>query len=176
MHWASSLALSGCKHSTVRSYLAGIRSAAIMQGFDVTCMNHMHRLKLVLRALKHIAPATATRLPITNDILLRIRSHMQLHTYTGKMYWAAFTFAHACLMRCGEFTASSYKDTKYLRVSSLKWEEGASHGTITLPSSKTSKQPVDIYLFPNNSDTCPVKAMVSYMNARFNRRYATKLD
>ena len=104
MHWASSTALSGCKHSTIKSYLAGIRSAAIMQGFDVSDLSKMQRLKLVLRALKSIAPNTATRLPITNDILLKIRPHMKLDTYEGKVMWAAFTFAHSCLMRCGEFT------------------------------------------------------------------------
>ena len=47
----------------------------------------MQRLKLVLRALKSIAPHTATRLPITNDILLKIRPHMKLDTYEGKVMW-----------------------------------------------------------------------------------------
>src|SRR5260370_38107058 len=83
----------------------------------------MQRLKLVLRALKSIAPHTAARLPITNDILLKIRPHMKLHTYEGKMLWAAFTFGHACLMRGGEFTTSSYKDKKYLSLGAWKWEQ-----------------------------------------------------
>ena len=110
MNWASSTALSGCKHSTIKSYLSGIRSTAIMQGFDVSDLGKMQRLKLVLRALKSIAPHTATRLPITNDTLLKIRPHMKLDTYEGKVMWAAFTFAHSCLMRCGEFTTRSYKE------------------------------------------------------------------
>jgi hypothetical protein len=88
MNWASSTALSGCKGTTIKSYLAGIRSAAIMQGFDVSDLAKMQRLKLVLRALKSIAPHTATRLPITNDILLKVRPHMQLGTYEGKVMWA----------------------------------------------------------------------------------------
>src|SRR3979411_1041865 len=46
MNWASSTALSGCKHSTTKSYLAGMRSAAIMQGFDVSDLSKMQRLKL----------------------------------------------------------------------------------------------------------------------------------
>ena len=121
MHWASSTALNGCKHSTIKSYLAGIRSAAIMQGFDVSDLSKMQRLKLVLRALKSIAPHTATRLPITNDILLKIRPHMKLDTYEGKVMWAAFTFAHSCLMRCGEFTTSSYKDKNFLSLGAWKW-------------------------------------------------------
>jgi hypothetical protein len=176
MNWASSTALSGCKHTTIKSYLAGIRSAAIMQGFDVSDLAKMQRLKLVLRALKSIAPHTATRLPITNDILLKIRPHMKLDTYEDKMLWAAFTFAHACLMRCGEFTTSSYKDKKYLSLGAWKWEQDAKHGTVTLPSSKTSKTPVDVYIFANGSDTCPALAMSKYIDARFKRRYNTRLD
>src|SRR3954451_13873490 len=73
----------------------------------------MQRLKLVLRALKSIAPHTATRLTITNDILLKIRPHMKLDTYEGKVMWARFTFAHSCLMRCGEFTTRSYKERTF---------------------------------------------------------------
>jgi hypothetical protein len=176
MNWASSTALSGCKYTTIKSYLAGIRSAAIMQGFDVADLAKMQRLKLVLRALKSIAPHTATRLPITNDILLKIRPHMQLSTYEGKLMWAAFTFAHSCLMRCGEFTTRSYKDKKYLPLNAWKWEGGAKHGTVTLPCTKTSKQPVHIYIFANGSDTCPADAMSNYMSARIKRRYSTRLD
>lgn len=176
MNWASSTAQSGCKHATIKSYLAGIRSAAIMQGFDVSDLSTMQRLKLVLRALKSIAPHTATRLPITNDILLRIRPYMHLDTYEGKLLWAAFTFAHACLMRCGEFTTRSYKDKKYLSLAAWKWEQGAKYGTVTLQSSKTSKSPVDIHMFANGSDTCPAAAMSSYMTARIKYRYSTRLD
>src|SRR5260370_26227405 len=146
MNWASSTALSGCKYTTIKSYLAGIRSAAIMQGFDVSDLAKMQRLKLVLRALKSIAPHTATRLQITNDILLKIRPHMKLDTYEGKMLWAALTFAHACLMRCGEFTTSSYKDKKNLFLGTWKWEQYAKHDTITLSSSKTSVTSVDVYI------------------------------
>jgi Phage integrase family len=176
MHWASSTALNGCKHSTIKSYLAGIRSAAIMHGFDVSDLSKMQRLKLVLRALKSIAPHTATRLPITNDILLKIRPHMKLDTYEGKVMWAAFTFAHSCLMRCGEFTALAYKDKNFLSLEAWKWEDGAQHGTVTLSHSKTSKQPVDIYVFANGSDTCPVLAMTKYMSSRIKRRYSIRLD
>jgi hypothetical protein len=176
MNWASSTALSGCKGTTIKSYLAGIRSAAIMQGFDVSGMSKMQRLKLVLRALKSIAPHTATRLPITNDILLKIRPYMQLNTYEGKLMWAAFTFAHSCLMRCGEFSTRSYKDKNFLTLGSWKWENRAKHGTVTLPRSKTSKEPVDIYVFANGSDSCPAAAMSNYMSARIKRRYSIRLD
>jgi hypothetical protein len=176
MNWASSTALSGCKGTTIKSYLAGIRSAAIMQGFDVSGLAKMQRLNLVLRALKSIAPHTATRLPITNDILSKIRAHMRLGTYEGKVMWAAFTFAHACLMRCGEFTTRSYKDKNYLSLGAWKWETGAKHGTVTLPRSKTSKEPIDIYVFANGSDTCPAAAMAKYMSARIKRRYSIRLD
>jgi hypothetical protein len=136
-----------------------------MQGFDVSDLSKMQRLKLVLRALKSIAPHTATRLPITNDILLKIRPHMKLDTYEGKVMWAAFTFAHSRLMRCGEFTALAYKDKNFLSLEAWKWEDGAQHGTVTLSHSKTSKQPVDIYVFANGSDTCPVLAMTKYMSS-----------
>jgi hypothetical protein len=176
MNWASSTALSGCKHSTIKSYLAGIRSAAIIQGFDISDLSKMQRLKLVLRALKSIAPHTATRLPITNDILLRIRPHMKLDTYEGRAMWAAFTFAHSCLMRCGEFTARSYKDKNYLSLGAWKWEPGAKHGIVTLPRSKTSKEPVEIFVFANGSDTCPAAAMSKYMCARMRRRHSIRLD
>jgi hypothetical protein len=147
-----------------------------MQGFDVSDLSKMQRLKLVLRALKSIAPHTATRLPITNDILLKIRPHMKLDTYEGKVMWAAFTFAHSCLMRCGEFTTRSPKDKNYLPLAAWKWENGAKHGTVTLPHSKTSKQPVDIFVFANGSDTCPVVAMTKYMSSRIKRRYSIRLD
>jgi len=176
MNWASSTALGGCKGTTIKSYLAGIRSAAIMQGFDVSDLSKMQRLKLVLRALKSIAPHTATRLPITNDILLKIRPHMKLDTYGGKVMWAAFTFAHSCLMRCGEFTTSSFKDKNFLSLGAWKWEDGARHGTVTLSHSKTSKQPVDIFVVANGSGTCPAAAMAKYLDARIKRRYSIRLD
>jgi hypothetical protein len=176
MNWASSTALSGCKGTTIKSYLAGIRSAAIMQGFDVSDLSKMQRLKLVLRALASIAPHTATRLPITNDILLKIRPYVKLDTYEGKLMWAVFTFAHSCLMRCGEFTTSSYKDKNFLSLGAWKWEDGAKHGTVTLPHSKTSKRPVDIFVVANGSDTCPAAAVAKYMDARIKRRYSIRLD
>src|SRR3979409_922908 len=69
MNWASSTALSGCKYTTIKSYLSGIRSAAIMQCFDITDLVKMQRLKLVLRALKSIAPHTATRLMSINRLM-----------------------------------------------------------------------------------------------------------
>ena len=63
------------KISTVKTYLSGVRSLHILQGFS-SPLDNCPRLQMALRAVERVSTAPVQKLPITVDMLKSVRRIM----------------------------------------------------------------------------------------------------
>ena len=125
-HCADNLQL---KYTTIKLYLAGIRSQYIQLGRgDVlrdTHGNKLHQLELVLRGVrKYQRHIPHRQLPITIDILRQlctILRHGHFGPYIDLLMESALLLGWFGALRCGEFTASNthFKPHLHLTMSDL---------------------------------------------------------
>ena len=144
--------------------------------FDVDHLNKMHRFELVMRAIKKLHnPPAKQRLPVVNGILLQIEPYVRRDTFNGKMLWAAFTFAVANMMRCGEFTVNNTTDKPRLTLADASCGarsfDEAQCISLVLKSTKTSYEPVVVRVLRTDAVTCPVRAIADYLNERHHRGF-----
>lgn len=91
MHFATVLADS-LHHSSIKVYLAAVRSLHIDYGFPDPLLNCL-RLQHLLKGIKRVqGPVTPRRLPITIDHLREIQHSLDLSTRDNIMLWAACCF------------------------------------------------------------------------------------
>ena len=163
-------------HSTIKSYLAGIRNYCVVEGLDYPFVRHngqaMLQLKLVLRGIKKSrVPKVLIRLPITSAILIgffEILNSNVLCQYTKLLMKAALSIAFFGFLRCGEFTTYS---NEFDSDSNLCYGDvllKPQEVYINLKSSKTDpfRHGLKIPLFKNESPICPVTAMSNFMEER----------
>lgn len=89
-------------HSTIRVHLAAIRFENIIRGFDYS-LNDLPEIKLALRAIDRKSGPPKQKLPITQDILLEMRS-LITSSQEDCLIWAAMCLAHAGFLRVSELT------------------------------------------------------------------------
>lgn len=166
------------KHSTIQTYLAGIRFNYLQQGFNnpLTAPNGLPfmRLQMLLKAVKKLQGAPSKlRYPIDAPLLKHLCSALMsgiFGPFTDRMLTAACTLAFFGFMRCGEFTASSttFDPLVHLTIEDASFDSYCSKLLLFLKQSKTDifRQGVIIPLFRTGSDICPIKAMLSYLEIR----------
>jgi hypothetical protein len=143
-HIRHSLPYIGTDHPQVRAALAGIR-----------------RTK---------GDAQTQKLPITIEILRKIRNTLDLTQPNEACFWAACLVAFFCLLRKGNLTANSRegaeRDTHVLRRSDVATTEGAT--TLKLRHTKTIQfqERVLEVVVPGLPDTniCPETALAEYLH------------
>lgn len=163
MMWIAHTLQRGVTYGTASSYVTGIKHVLRLNGVDVTVINSMQLLKQLMQAAQKVhSKPIRPRLPITHDILSQLRRHVLNVRHNGEMLWAAFTLAVAALLRCGEITVNHTADA-YLPLSALKWHTDQRGFTLTLPRDKTHDVPVAIDVYMTGCDTCPVRAMRTYL-------------
>ena len=71
------LKLEGLRHQTAKSYFSAVRHLQISHGLGDPQLSSMPKLELVIRGMKRLqaGPLSKPRLPMTPDILRRIRAH-----------------------------------------------------------------------------------------------------
>lgn len=175
--FVSSLAKDGLKHTSIKTYLSGIRNLQIRAGLGDPFKRTQPLLELVLWGIKmeqtNKSPQpTRSRLPITPVILAGIRGVWE-QDCTNKdhiMLWAACFTCFFVFLCSGEITVPSAKE----------YDTGAhlSYGDVTLDSvsepscvqvrikaSKTDpfRQGVSVFLGATSNKLCPVAAVAAYL-------------
>ena len=163
-------------HGTIKSYLAAVRYEQIAQGMGNPNISTMPQLEYVLKGLKKATPASSRRrLPITPDILLRLRQVWQQDPkpHNAKMLWAASCLCFFGFLRSGEIVSPSEKTfdpLTHLCFSDVRVDSHSSPSylQITIKASKTDpfRQGVTLFVGVSGGSLCPVSAVLNYMVAR----------
>ena len=170
-YFVSFLGEKGLGHSTIKSYLAIVRSFQIDYGFQNPFM------KGIKVSQGKEGQATRRKLPITPKILRLMRAQWNAagFKYIETMLWAAATVCFFGFMRAGELTTpdkGSFGPSQHLTMSDLATDD-LKHPTlvqVTLKSSKTDpfRQGVTITLGETGNELCPLRALFDYLHMRGN--------
>ena len=114
-YFVAFLGKKGWGHSTIKTYLASVRSLQVDYGFKTPFEESMPKLDRILWGIK-VAQGKAGRAPqkkrpITPTILRQLRSQWSLvgEDYEQTMLWAAATVCFFGFMRAGELMMTSQK-------------------------------------------------------------------
>ena len=178
--YVAHLAGEGLKHRTIKAYLSAIRCLQIQNEMGNPFISgSMPRLEYVLGGIKRVEASsgrqTRTRLPITPDILMKLRDiwlapPVQPDTL---MLWAAACIGFFGFLRAGEFTVPSpeaYDPEVHLNLGDLALDSHT-HPTLVRLKIKQSKtdpfrQGVDVFLGRTDTPLCPVEALIQYLGVR----------
>ncbi len=175
--FTSHLASQKLRHGTIKAYLAGVRHLHISEGWGNPNINRMAKLEQVLKGIKSAqakgqGPSKQTRLPVTLDILSKLRGVWQ-QVESGPMLWAAASLCFFGFLRSGEITIPS--DTAYDEGAHLNFHDVAVDGLenpkmlrLRIKASKTDpfRVGVDIFVGRTGTPLCPVAALLIYMAER----------
>ena len=178
-YFAAYLGRKGLGHSTVKSYLASVRSLQIDYGLGNPFDTSMPRLDRILKGIKvdqgKQGRATKRKLPITPRILRRFRAQWSRvgKDYEETLLWATATVCFFGFMRAGELMMdkkTGFDPTQHLALADIATDD-LSQPTmvqITIKQSKTDpfRRGVDIVLGATGNDLCPVKASFDYLKMR----------
>ena len=113
-YFVATLAQQGLAPATIRTYLAGVRHAQIMRGYEEPHHNSsLPRLHLLQAGVRRVRahqgiPQARTRLPILPTHLRQIRAIWNTSSDPDvSMWWAAVTTAFFGFFRLGEITVPS---------------------------------------------------------------------
>ena len=160
-------------HSTIRSYLAGVRHFHIMAGFK-SPLQPAPRLDLALKGIQQVHPRRVrARLPITPLILQIIGQHLHLSDPDDLMLWAACCLGFFGFLRCAEFTvpaATKFDANKHLAIGDVAVDSTSQPSVlaVTIKMSKTDQfgRGTTIYLGRTDKNICPVAAILQYIAVR----------
>ena len=179
--FAAFLADSGLSFRSIKVYISGIRHWQIAAGLPEPFKGQAWpKLEYVLKGIKRsqaekLSPARKDRLPITPDILRRIKCHWacQNASVDIHMLWAAFSLGFFGFLRAGEFTIpsdSAFDPSQHLCPEDISVDSHVQPSLLRvhLKQSKTDpfRQGINIFLGRSNSDLCPVSAILSYLSLR----------
>ena len=169
----------GLQHSTICTYLSGVRQIHIAHGFPDLKFDNMPRLRQVLQGIKVVAGlkghSKRVRLPITPSILRKVKQIWidREDNFDRVMLWAAATTNFFTFCRSGEITISGEKtydphsDLSYGDIS-VDNSEDPSIVSLLIKHSKTdqAREGVKVYMGKTDDDICPVKALLHYLRLR----------
>lgn len=167
----------GLSAATMKSYLAAVRHAQIALGLGDLVMAGMPQLQHVLRgARQNVAGRKSlTRLPITPEILQRLRGTWERHPSraNASMLWAAATLCFFAFLRMGEAVSPSdagfdsryhlaYGDVRVNSTSNPQWME------VQIKRSKCDQfgRGVTLVVGATRMEICPMASMLAYLVRR----------
>ena len=162
------------KHSTIKTYLAGIRFAYIKACFqDPCCLSNGQpflRLHTILKAVKKSQDVSVKpRLPITADISIKLWDCNELKSgflgpYEDLVLETAFSLVFFGFLTCGEFTSRSntFDPLIDLRMCDIEMQANDRLFTLQLKSSKTDpfRRGVSLTFFCDGADSLPIPVYV----------------
>lgn len=158
--------------STIKVYLAGVRSLHLEQGFKNPLENCL-RLEQVIRGIKRKqGMTTRPRLPITADIMRRIHDILDLSNYSDALFWAASCTGFFGFLRCGEFTTTSpaFDPKIHLSVDDIQVDRSVNPTVVLLriKASKTDqfRQGHTLRIGTTGSAVCAVRALMGFLHLR----------
>ena len=178
-YYVACLGQQGLAHTSIRTYLSGVRQLQIAHGFHDFNFDEMPRLRQIIKGVQidqgKKGRAPHPRLPITPSILRKIKSVWlsKKSTPDKLMLWAASTTAFFGFCRSGEITVSSadsYDPQSHLSFSDLAVDQPSAPSmmSILLKHSKTDqgRKGMKIVIGKTNDDLCPVAALLAYLKIR----------
>ena len=182
-YFVACLGQQGLAHSSISTYLSGVRQTQIAHGFDDPHLDQMPRLRQVLKGVKVEAgkkgKAPRARLPITPAILRKLKAvwlntGSAVSTFNSTMLWAASTVTFFSFCRSGETTVgSTYDPNTHLSISDLAVDNAQNPSIVSLniKHSKTDQGRVGVkaVIGRTGDDICPVLALLSYLAKRGNK-------
>lgn len=162
--------LAGCaglySSSTLETYFYGIRAWHLLHGQP--WLVDQAQASLTLEGARHFAPARSTcpkRAPFTTDLLLAIRSSLDLSLPLHAAVFACLTTSFFTIARTGEFTVSSLKSFNpevNVKVADLRFDvdrHGFKVAVFHLPRTKTSATGEDVYWAAQSGPIDPEAAL-----------------
>lgn len=161
-------------HSTIKSYLCGVRFMYLRAGIDNPwTTGSLTRLQFIVNSVKRNQGCTVNkRMPITSTVLFKLCKVLDelkvFHPYTCGLLKAVCCLAFFGFLRCGEFTCDQFNHQFHLCVDSVVFDKHHSMFTLLLKSSKTDPFRKGISLSFNRTNTtiCPVTSMLYYLSKR----------
>ncbi len=173
----------GLQHSSIKGYLSAIRRLQIINGLGDPFMASWPLLEYTLRGIKlrqakHRDTRPMKRLPITPDILRKLKRSWEKDSLNPDciMLWAASCTCFFGFLRSGEVTVPSlreYDPEGHLSEGdvSLDSQNEPSVVRVHVKTSKTDpfRQGVYVYLGRTANELCPVAAVAAYLAVRGRR-------
>ena len=161
------------KASSIKVYLSAVRALHVELGYADPLSNCL-RLERVVRGIKRVQGVNPSlRLPVTNDIMLIIHSHLDTGLVDHSMFWAACCLAYFGFLRSSEFTVPSLKDfnpATHLSVQDLAVDSTTAPSClqVNIKASKTDpfRKGCVIYIGKARPPLCAVQAVLAYLNLR----------
>ena len=181
-YFVAALARQGLAPASIKTYLAAVRHAQIMEGHpeprQSTSFPRLQLLQSGVRRERSLrGPPSKERLPITPSILRRLRS-VWVSTpphHDTTMLWAAAAACFFGFFRAGEITipsTSTFDPAVHLAWGDVAVDAGQppSKIRIWLKRSKTDQfgRGVAVFLGATGDDLCPVSAMLAFVALRGN--------
>lgn len=153
---------------TVRKYIRNINTAAVERtGHKMNAHINPLVIKRTFRAaakrLGHIAPKK--RLPLTVQILFKLRDVFDFSSHNDRTLWAILCVGVFTLARIGELVPGHGSKLK-VTLGAVKMV--GNKGVLHLVGTKTDveRKGTDLLFFRNDSKCCPFTAMRAYLAAR----------
>ena len=178
-YYVACLGQQGLAHSSIRTYLSGVRQLQIAHGFKDINYDEMPRLWQIIKGVQidqgRKGRDPRRRLPITPLILRKMKSVWlsEKSDPDNLMLWAASTTAFFGFCRSGEVTTGS--DDKFDPHIHLSFKDlvadnpsAPSMISILIKQSKTDQERkgMKIIIGKTDDDLCPVAALLTYLNVR----------
>ena len=161
------------QHASIKVYLSGVRALHIEQGFADPLQNCL-RLQRVIRGIKRSqGTPSASRLPITDDLMLVIWKSLDLQLPDHCMFWAAWTLVYFGFLWSAEFTVPSlagFLTSVYLGVQDISVDSTSNPSCIrvVIKASKTDpfRKGCSSHIGRGKYPSCSVHALLAYLVIR----------
>ena len=174
------LFVQGLSHQTMKSYLSAVRHLQIISGGGDPFALEMPKLQYVLKGAriersKTTSGAKRARLPITPDVLLKIKTVLDRNgqEFDSIMLWAAACVCYFGFLRSGEITIptlGAFCPETHLSIRDVSVDRPGRPEIIhiKLKASKTDpfRKGVVISLGRTGKPLCPVVALLTYLAVR----------
>ena len=177
--YVSFLADEGLSPKTIKSYLSAARHLQIAMSLPDPKIGEMARLEQVIKGAKREYarrnPETRVRLPITPEILFKLRAvwSREAKNFDYIMLWAACCLCYYGFLRSGEITVPSetgYDSGVHLNMADIS-VDNAENPTVVKVKIKASKtdqfrKGVDLFIGRTYNQLCPIEALMAYIAVR----------
>ena len=161
------------KHATIKVYLSAVRALHIELGFADPLLDAL-RLERVIRGIRRSQGSTkADRLPVTDDIMRLIHTHLDFRIVDHLMFWAACCLAYFGFLRSAEFPVPSlqaYSPVYNLNVSDISVDalDQPTCIRVNIKASKTDtfRKGCLIYIGKARPPLYAVEALLKYLAVR----------
>ncbi len=177
--FVSKLAHERLRHTTIKSYLSGVRYMAIAEGGGDPFGQPLPRLQYTLKGIKRCEAEKGVkskeRLPISPGILTKIKAVWDSASSDPDvvMLWAACCLGFFCFLRAGEMTVPDhgrYDPAVHLSKGDVAVDdpEAPTMLRVHIKQSKTDpfRQGIHLFVGSTSSELCPVAAVLNYLIVR----------